>query len=265
MQPSKQKPKLIMPVGLGAKETQTIRTLCWLSSSRTNSFELVEGNLKPDIYVVNRDDPASVEQHADLHAWTPAPAVFLVAEGVPADVGVLPRPFLPRQLLTALDEAIERVDDFAETVISKFFHDDSAAVLVVDDSPTVRIQMEQLLKRLAAVKQVNLQVHVAEDGSKALEMIGRMRYDIVFLDVVLPGADGYQVCKAIKKNKASKNIPVVMLTGKSSPFDRIRGSLAGCDTYLAKPTSIEILFGVLEKYLSLDEESNAVEAPLIAN
>lgn len=265
MQPPKQKVKLIMPVGLGAKETQTIRTLCWLSSSRLNAFQLHQGDVAPDIYVVDRDDPAAVEAHADLHALRPAPAIYLVAEGSPPSPDSLQRPFLPRQLLTALDEAIERADDFAETVISRFFHDATATVLVVDDSPTVRAQMEQLLKKLASIKQVHMKVDVAEDGDRAMQKINSKDYDIVFLDVVLPGMDGYQICRAIKKNKATKRTPVVMLTSKSSPFDRIKGSLAGCDTYLAKPTNIETLFGVLEKYLTLEDESASVGGSVISN
>jgi twitching motility two-component system response regulator PilG len=265
MQPSKQDPKLIMPVGLGTKELQTIRTLCWLSSTRANSFQLIDDDSQPDIYVVDREDPAAVAAHADLHAQRPAPTVFLVAEDSPAEPGTLPRPFLPRQLLSALDEGISRRQDFAETVISKFFHDDVATVLVVDDSPTIRVQMEQLLKKLAGVKQVRLQVDLAEDGAQALQKLDQRDYDIVFLDVVLPGIDGYQVCKTIKKNKQLKSTPVVMLTSKSSPFDRIKGSLAGCDTYLVKPTSIETLFKVLEKYLSLDDEVALTDQPLITS
>jgi twitching motility two-component system response regulator PilG len=78
--------------------------------------------------------------------------------------------------------------------------------------------------------------------------MGKNFYDIIFLDVILPGADGYQVCKHIKKNPLLKQTPVVMLTSKASPFDRVRGSLAGCDTYLTKPVDYQEFKQVLEKY-----------------
>ena len=60
------------------------------------------------------------------------------------------------------------------------------------------------------------------------------KYDIIFLDVVMPGADGYEVCKAIKKGN---NTYVVMLTSKKSPFDKIRGTMSGCNAYITKPPS----------------------------
>jgi twitching motility two-component system response regulator PilG len=68
--------------------------------------------------------------------------------------------------------------------------------------------------------------------------------------VVLPGIDGYQVCKLIKSNKqAVKRTAVVMLTSRSSPFDKLRGSLAGCDEYLTKPVDENHLLEVISKFL----------------
>ena len=72
----------------------------------------------------------------------------------------------------------------------------------------------------------------------------------MFLDVVLPGIDGYQVCKLIKGNKqAIKRTAVVMLTSRASPFDRLRGSLSGCDAYLTKPVDENLLLEVIAKFL----------------
>ena len=114
--------------------------------------------------------------------------------------------------------------------------------MVVDDSPTVRKQLELELEAS------NIHVDSAETGESGLDLMGKNPYDIIFLDVMLPGADGYQVCKHIKKNPLRKQTPVVMLTSKSSPFDRVRGSLAGCDSYLTKPVDYEEFRQVLEKY-----------------
>jgi twitching motility two-component system response regulator PilG len=67
---------------------------------------------------------------------------------------------------------------------------------------------------------------------------------------VLFGTDGYQVCKLIKGNKqAVKRTAVVMLTSRSSPFDKLRGSLAGCDEYLTKPVDENHLLEVIAKFL----------------
>jgi twitching motility two-component system response regulator PilG len=118
------------------------------------------------------------------------------------------------------------------------------AVLVVDDNATVRKFMET---RLAPY---GFNVDFAETGEQAVGLTGTKEYTCVFLDVVLPGIDGYQVCKLIKGNKqAVKRTAVVMLTSRSSPFDKLRGSLAGCDEYLTKPVDENHLLEVIAKFL----------------
>ena len=116
-------------------------------------------------------------------------------------------------------------------------------MLVVDDSSTVRRQVGLELERL------DIQVDAAESGEQAFELLARNRYDLIFLDVILPGVDGYHLCKAIKKDKTMKKTPVVMLTSKSSPFDRVKGALSGCDAYLTKPVKQSAFQGVVKKYL----------------
>ena len=116
--------------------------------------------------------------------------------------------------------------------------------LVVDDSLPVRKQIELELKLLG------VNADFAETGEQAFKLLDNKSYDIVFLDVVLPGVDGYQVCKTIKKDIMMKQTPVIMLTGKSSPFDRVRGTFAGCDTYLTKPVAHESFQEVVKKYLA---------------
>ncbi len=113
----------------------------------------------------------------------------------------------------------------------------------MDDSSTIRKLIELELKLF------NIQVDAVESGEEAFELLAQNNYDLVFLDVVLPGADGYQICKTIKKDKTRKKMPVIMLTSKSSPFDRIKGALAGCDTYLTKPVSHSSFQKVVKKYL----------------
>jgi twitching motility two-component system response regulator PilG len=61
--------------------------------------------------------------------------------------------------------------------------------------------------------------------------------------------DGYQICKTIKRDKNNKDIPVIMLTGKSSSFDLLKGKLAGCNTYLTKPVDLPKFKEVVWKYL----------------
>ena len=117
-------------------------------------------------------------------------------------------------------------------------------MLVVDDNATVRKFME------AKLAPFGFSTDFAETGEEAVGLTGTKEYTCVFLDVVLPGIDGYQVCKLIKSNKqAVKRTAVVMLTSRSSPFDKLRGSLAGCDEYLTKPVDENHLLEVVAKFL----------------
>jgi twitching motility two-component system response regulator PilG len=115
--------------------------------------------------------------------------------------------------------------------------------LVVDDSLPVRIQMKSALKSLAT------HVDFAETGEQGLEFIEKRAYSIVFLDVILPGKDGYEICRRIKKHPLQQRTPVVMLTGNSSPADRVKGRLAGCDTYLMKPVKQSVFEQLVAEFM----------------
>ncbi len=117
------------------------------------------------------------------------------------------------------------------------------AVLVVDDSLPVRQALEMKLTMM------DYQVETATNGQQAMDMIDSNYYDTIFLDVVMPGVDGYEVCKRIKRDKRTKHIPVIMLTSRSSPFDKVKGKLAGCDSYLTKPVEHEEFQKVVSGYL----------------
>ncbi len=95
-------------------------------------------------------------------------------------------------------------------------------------------------------------VDFAETGEEAEKLIRDNTYDIVFLDVILPGVDGYDICKLIKKDPDKGKTPVIMLTSNSSPADRIKGKMAGCDTYLIKPVNQDIFREIIHEYLDLD-------------
>lgn len=130
-----------------------------------------------------------------------------------------------------------------EIADSRSCPDHQVKAMVVDDSQPVRKQLEIQLKMLG------VSVELAENGEQAIELSKGNKYDIIFLDVVMPGIDGYKVCKFLKQNNHSKSTPVVMLTGKSSPFDKVKGSLSGCDTYLTKPLQHDEFQNIARKYI----------------
>jgi CheY-like chemotaxis protein len=115
-------------------------------------------------------------------------------------------------------------------------------VLAVDDSPLMRTFLQNLLQPYG------IQPEFASSGEEALFKISKQHYDMIFLDVMLPGMDGYDVCKMIKKNKDNSLMKVVMLTSKDKTFDKIRGTMAGCDGYLTKPVDEMKLRAIIERH-----------------
>jgi DNA-binding response OmpR family regulator len=99
-------------------------------------------------------------------------------------------------------------------------------ILVVDDDPDI----VRLLKYFLEAK--GRQVQTASTGAEALELFKREPPDLVILDVMLPGMDGWAVLRKIRE---SSQVPVLMLTGKDAPTDKAKGLLSGADDYIAKP------------------------------
>ncbi len=105
----------------------------------------------------------------------------------------------------------------------------TARVLVVDDIP---VNVKLLEARLTAEY---FDVLSATSGPQALEICATQPVDIVLLDVMMPGMDGFEVCRALKANPLTSHIPVVMVTALDQPSDRVRGLEAGADDFLTKP------------------------------
>jgi twitching motility two-component system response regulator PilG len=115
-------------------------------------------------------------------------------------------------------------------------------ILIVDDSPTVRKLVTMTMEKSGYA------VTSAADGYEAADRLLKGLPDLILLDIAMPGIDGYQVCKLIKGNRETANIPVVMLSGKDGFFDKIRGRMAGSTAYITKPFKPETLVQVVQKY-----------------
>ncbi|MBU0655106.1 MAG: response regulator [Gammaproteobacteria bacterium] len=105
--------------------------------------------------------------------------------------------------------------------------------LVVDDSAAIRKQLEIELRN------AQIKADFAETGEEALEKSAQKQYDIIFLDIIMPGIDGYEVCRQMRARKSMKKTPIIMLSGKTSPLDEVQGVIAGASTYLTKPVKHE--------------------------
>jgi two-component system, cell cycle response regulator len=105
----------------------------------------------------------------------------------------------------------------------------TARVLVVDDIIT---NVKLLEARLVAEY---FEVLTASNGQAALDVLARERVDVVLLDVMMPGMDGFEVCRRIKANPATHHLPVIMVTALDQPSDKVHGLEAGADDFLTKP------------------------------
>jgi two-component system, cell cycle response regulator len=271
---------LVDVIGFNPVERSMLGSIFALAARRDPGFvqydpaSTVSGSA--DIYLVDAENAEAMNEFRTLSKRANLPAVIVGSGGDGMGFPVLPRPLQWARLLQALEQTVSaagtrptRSEEDGTLPLGKALSasaagrshpggaasgalDDAAAmkrargdtVLVVDDNASVRMFMK------AKLAPFNFEVDFAETGEEAVGLTGTREYTCVFLDVVLPGIDGYQVCKLIKANKhAMKKTAVVMLTSRSSPFDKLRGSLAGCDEYLTKPLDEDRLLEVIAQFL----------------
>jgi CheY-like chemotaxis protein len=115
--------------------------------------------------------------------------------------------------------------------------------LIVDDSPTVRRQLSLALNR------IGLDGEAVSSADEALDVLAMRSYELMLADVVMPGLDGYQLTRTVRRDRGLRAMPVILLTSRSSPFDLARGALAGCNSYLVKPVSMQTLHETVHRQL----------------
>jgi CheY-like chemotaxis protein len=107
--------------------------------------------------------------------------------------------------------------------------------LVVDDSIATQKSLEL---NLVILPQIDI-IDFADSGESALKKAEAKQYDLIFLDIMMPGIDGYETCARLRKKPEYKKTPIIMVSAKTSPLDEVKGILAGCTTYLTKPVETE--------------------------
>ena len=110
-------------------------------------------------------------------------------------------------------------------------------ILVVDDSPTERHVLTEILQK------AGYSVVIAESGEQAIEVAKREIPDLVLMDVVMPGMNGYQATRTITREETTRHIPVIMCTSKGQETDKIWGMRQGAHDYMVKPIDGIVLLG----------------------
>lgn len=121
----------------------------------------------------------------------------------------------------------------------------SARILIVDDNP---LNIKLLAARLSREYYV---VETVTDGFQALEAVRRTIPDIVLLDVMMPGMDGFEVCRKMKADPMTRHVPIVMVTALTDVSDRVQGLMAGADDFLSKPINEVSLLARVRSLLRL--------------
>jgi len=120
---------------------------------------------------------------------------------------------------------------------------DSAKILVIDDEPEVLELVSEFLKR------EGYDVMTEASSTKGIEKAKSFHPDLILLDIIMPKLDGYEVCKLLKKNESTKNIPVIFLTGKDVSEDHHKSFQVGGDMFIKKPFSRESLTRIVKLVL----------------
>ena len=121
-------------------------------------------------------------------------------------------------------------------------------ILLVDDDPNIR-----QLVNLYLVKE-GFDVVMAEQGNEALKVFADASPDLILLDLMLPGMDGWQVCREVRK---TSNVPIIMLTAKDETFDKVLGLELGADDYIVKPFDMKELVARIKAVLRRYQQTDA--------
>jgi DNA-binding response OmpR family regulator len=126
-------------------------------------------------------------------------------------------------------------------------------VLIVDDEAYIRLLIEQTLEEL---EEQGVEIIKADNGDDALRLIQAERPRLVFLDVMIPKINGFEVCRKVKRELNLQDVTVVILTAKGQEYDRKTGAEAGADLYMTKPFDPDELLDLAVRVLSSDVSNN---------
>ena len=228
-----------------------------LGLSKHNRYSLVDFDREalPDLLLLFGEETVNDPLLGDLPGGYRS-RMIQVSKSAPADesLGHIRYPLVSSRVIRTLDEMtseneeedqeeLREAEAAADERFSKYEQLDAAdtavptpetqgyAVLVVDDNNAMQQALALELQKLPA----EVSISYADTGEQALEKVAGQAFDFIFLDILMPGIDGFETCTRMREIPALKKTPIIMLTSKTSPLDEVKGIMAGCSTYLTKP------------------------------
>lgn len=128
-------------------------------------------------------------------------------------------------------------------------------ILIVDDA----VENIKLVTEILNRPKNEYNIEAASDGYEALEKVNKFSPDLIMLDVVMPGIDGFEVCRILKEDEKTRLIPIVMITALDSQQDRLRGLESGVDDFISKPFNVYELLARVKNLLKLRSYINELE------
>ena len=122
---------------------------------------------------------------------------------------------------------------------------EAAKILVVDDVDSNRFVLRDIIQEMGC------QPVLTENGAQALKMVGRLQPQLIILDVAMPEMDGYEVCKLLKENPETRDIPIIFISAFDDPSDVVRGFDLGGEDYITKPFIPKVVKARLQLHLKL--------------
>ena len=128
------------------------------------------------------------------------------------------------------------------------------SVVIVDDTPENIRLLAQLLS------EQGYHVRSAPNGERALATVRKERPDLILLDILMPGIDGYEVCRQLKADDQLKNVPVIFISALNEAFDKVSAFSAGGVDYVTKPFQVEEVLARVQTHLSIESMRQQLEA-----
>ncbi len=239
----------ISSMGLVRNEMTVLHSILKILKNLNNNFKVLEAqkSQQADLVFVDAGDTQSL-QTLKKQGHLVTPILITDKDKNDDDVSLLKirRPIILKRVQEVIDKELSvKLENYYETtpvVKQKEQLNETKHILIVDDSYPVRKYMQQ---KLLSMSNQQVSLKFAENGKDTILQIQRSHFDAVFLDVMLPDLSGYKICRWIKQK--SPKTKIIMLTGKKSTFDKVKGSMSGCDAYLTKPPDKDKLEKIIYK------------------